>query len=235
MENQSITLEKTVVDDGSVEISNPVTLPGFYEGNPNVSISNSGSIEYVKEGNKLNLSNLNDSTSEFTINESATINNTNINLNYSVDITLPVEHVSTINVDLPTSRTFNVVTNTVDSEPVFATVDYTINNRGKKPVNITPSYKVTTLGGVDLVESISKKDIVKDNNVKIAVKLRDITNNKDIMSVVNDAKGTAFTVGEESDTLLRFEPGTNGMTDAKKEQLSDTKTTSGKMTFTISN
>ena len=55
------------------------------------------------------------------------------------------------------------------------------------------------------------------------------------MSVVNDAKVTTFTVREESDTLLRFELGTKVTADAKKEQLSDTKITSGKMTFTISN
>ncbi|EDT14801.1 leucine-rich repeat domain-containing protein [Clostridium perfringens] len=235
MKNQSVTLEKTVVDDGSVKIINPVTFPEFYEGNPNVSISHSGSIEYVKEGNKLNLSSLSDSINEFTINESATINNTNINGTYSVNIALPVEHVSTIKVDLPTSMTFNVVTNTVDSEPIFATADYTINNRGKKPVSITPSYTVTSPGGIDLVESISKKDISRDDNIKIAVKLKDLSTNEDILSVVNGKTGTQFSVEAESNIKLRLEPGTNGMADAKKEQLSDTKTTSGKMTFIISN
>ncbi len=235
MENQSITLKNTVVNDGSVEITNPVIYPAFYKEKPYVNISPSGNISYIKEENKLKLSNLNDSINEFTIDESAIINNANINGNYSVNINLPVEHVSTIKVDLPTSMTFNVVTNTIDSEPVFATADHTINNRGKKPVNITPSYTVTSPSKIDLVESINDSEIAMDDNVKIAVKLKNLSTNEDILSVVNGKTGTQFSVGAESNVQLRFEPGTNGMADAKKEQLSDTKTTAGKMTFTISN
>ncbi|MDZ4994758.1 hypothetical protein GNF80_17655 [Clostridium perfringens] len=243
MYNQKSTLGNTVVDDGNVEIPNPVTFPvpladGYYY-EPNINITPGGSLSYVKESNKLNLSNLSDSINSFNIHEEIDFGWQQFEIRYSGDITLPVEHVSMIKVDLPTSMTFNVVTNTVNPvtnhlEPTFVTSDYTIKNRGKNPVTITPSYSVTSQGGVDLVDSIDANDIAKDNNVKLAVKLKNLSTNKDIMSVVNNSTGTPFTVGEKSDTNLRFEPVTNGMADVAKEQLSDTKTTTGKITFTIS-
>ncbi len=69
----------------------------------------------------MNLSNLNSSNNKFIINEVSTVTNSTITLYHSAKFTLPVEHVSTIKVDLLTSMTFNVVTNTVDSEPTFTT------------------------------------------------------------------------------------------------------------------
>lgn len=240
LQNQNLDLKKVLVDDGNIEIDNPVIYPDFYQENPYVNILQTGNISYVKEGNKLNLSDLSDSDNEYSIQESASINNGKININYSANITLPVEHVSIIKVDLPTSMTFDIVTNTINPEthylePTFATANYSINNRGKKPVNITPSYLVTLQDGVDLVESIRTSDIATDNNLKIAIKLKELSTNNQIMSVVNKAVGTQFIVESKSNTKLTFEPGKNGIADVAKEQLSETKTTTGKIIFTISN
>ncbi|EJT6665639.1 leucine-rich repeat domain-containing protein [Clostridium perfringens] len=237
---KNISLNKATIDDGSGEINNPVTFPNTYSKNFNLSITPNGDIKAIQEKNKISLSNLNNTTTSFNINDSVTLTKNGIIAIYSTTLELPVEHVSTIKVDLPTSMTFDVVTNTIDPKtgrlkPTFATADYTIKNRGKKPVTIIPSYSVTEQGGVDLVENISDSDISKNNDVKIAVKLKNLSTNQDIMSVINNSTGTQFTVGAESNTQLRFEPGTNGMADVEKEQLSDTKSTLGKITFTITN
>ncbi|WP_447410498.1 leucine-rich repeat domain-containing protein [Clostridium perfringens] len=237
---KNISLNKATIDDGSGEINNPVTFPNTYSKNFNLSITPNGNIKDIQEGNKISLSNLNNTTNSFNINDSVTLTKNGITAIYSTTLELPVEHVSTIKVDLPTSMTFDVVTNTIDPKtgrlkPTFSTADYTIKNRGKKPVTIIPSYSVTEQGGVNLVKNISDSDISKNNDVKIAVKLKNLSTNQDIMSVINNSIGIQFTVGAESNTQLRFEPGTNGMADVEKEQLSDTKSTLGKITFTITN
>lgn len=94
---------------------------------------------------------------------------------------------------------------------------------------------VLNKGDINLVKNITKKDISKDNNLKITINLKNISTNTNIMSVVDNSIGSEFTVEPESNTKLRFEPTYNGMADAEKEQLSDTKTTLGKIIFTISN
>ncbi|XZL83985.1 leucine-rich repeat domain-containing protein (plasmid) [Clostridium perfringens] len=241
IENQeNISLNKATIDDGSGEIDNPVTFPNTYSKNFNLSITPNGDIKAIQEKNKISLSNLNNTTTNFNINDNVKLTKNGSTAMYSTTLELPVEHVSTIKVDLPTSMTFDVVTNTIDTKtgrlkPTFATADYTIKNRGKKPVTIIPSYSVTEQGGVDLVENISDSDISKNNDVKIAVKLKNLSTNNDIMSVVNGKKGTTFNIDAEKSIQLRFEPGVNGMADAEKEQLSDTKSTLGKITFTITN
>lgn len=241
IENQkNIILDKATIDDGSGEIDNPVKFPNTYSKIFNLSITPNGDIKAIQEKNKISLSNLNNTTTNFNINDNVELTKNGSTAMYSTTLELPVEHVSTIKVDLPTSMTFDVVTNTIDTKtgrlkPTFATADYTIKNRGKKPVTITPSYSVTEQGGVDLVENISDSDISKNNDVKIAVKLKNLSTNNDIMSVVNGKKGTTFNIGAEKSIQLRFEPGVNGMADAEKEQLSDTKSTLGKITFTITN
>ena len=241
IENQkNIILNKAIIDDGSGEIDNPVKFPNTYSKIFNLSITPNGDIKDIQEKNKISLSNLNNTTTNFNINDNVKLTKNGSTAMYSTTLELPVEHVSTIKVDLPTSMTFDVVTNTIDTKtgrlkPTFATADYTIKNRGKKPVTITPSYSVTEQGGVDLVENISDSDISKNNDVKIAVKLKNLSTNNDIMSVVNGKKGTTFNIGAEKSIQLRFEPGVNGMADAEKEQLSDTKSTLGKITFTITN
>ncbi|ELC8454835.1 leucine-rich repeat domain-containing protein [Clostridium perfringens] len=237
---KNIILNKAIIDDGSGEIDNPVKFPNTYSKIFNLSITPNGDIKDIQEKNKISLSNLNNTTTNFNINDNVKLTKNGSTAMYSTTLELPVEHVSTIKVDLPTSMTFDVVTNTIDTKtgrlkPTFATADYTIKNRGKKPVTITPSYSVTEQGGVDLVENISDSDISKNNDVKIAVKLKNLSTNNDIMSVVNGKKGTTFNIGAEKSIQLRFEPGVNGMADAEKEQLSDTKSTLGKITFTITN
>lgn len=237
---ENISLNKATIDDGSGEIDNPVTFPNTYSKNFNLSITPNGDIKAIQEKNKISLSNLNNTTTNFNINDNVKLTKNGSTAMYSTTLELPVEHVSTIKVDLPTSMTFDVVTNTIDTKtgrlkPTFATADYTIKNRGKKPVTIIPSYSVTEQGGVDLVENISDSDISKNNDVKIAVKLKNLSTNNDIMSVVNGKKGTTFNIDAEKSIQLRFEPGVNGMADAEKEQLSDTKSTLGKITFTITN
>ncbi|XZM35294.1 leucine-rich repeat domain-containing protein (plasmid) [Clostridium perfringens] len=241
IKNQQYTLNKVIVDSGSIEIENPIILPNSYSDNLNFSVSPNGKILYSKVNNKLSLTNLNTSNNEFIITMNATFSSkNNIDIPVSVQLILPVEHVSMIKVDLPTSMTFNVVTNTVDPitnhlKPTFVTSDYSINNRGKKTLTITPRYSVINQGGIDLVESIGNNDISKDNNVKISVKLKNLSNNTNILSVVNKANGTQFTVSSDSEVKLRFEPGVNGMCDVEKENLSDTKTTTGRIRFTIEN
>lgn len=125
--------------------------------------------------------------------------------------------------------------NSNELKTTFDTANYNIKNRGKTPLNIIQSYLVLNKGDINLVKNITKKDISKDNNLKITINLKNISTNTNIMSVVDNSIGSEFTVEPESNTKLRFEPTYNDMADAEKEQLSDTKTTLGKIIFTISN
>lgn len=222
-----------VVEDGSGEISNPIEIPNSYTATPfnffSGSTSFNDNIKAIDNGTKFKLVDLSDSISSLPLTEQFNFTNNNgITGSYSVKYTLNMEHISMIKVQLPTSMTFDVVTNTIDPQtnslkPTFATADYTVQNNGKKPVTITPSYSVITQGGVDLVESINESDIARDNDVKIAVKLKNLSTNKEIMSVVPNAKGTPFNIDKGASIKLRFEPGVNGMADAEKEQLSGIK------------
>ncbi|WWU66668.1 leucine-rich repeat domain-containing protein (plasmid) [Clostridium baratii] len=248
LKDQKIKLEKVIIDDGFAEINNPIIFPKT-GAKKNISIkynNDYGKISYDKNSKKIVLNNINDSFNPLIINESFIIENLingasgSFNIGFSAEITVPVEHVSSIKVDLPTSMTFDIVTNTVDPatnklKATFATSDYTINNKGRKRVNIIPSYSVTSQGGINLVKSINNSDISKDNNIKIAINLRNISTNKTIMSVVDNSIGDLFYIEPGENAKLRFEPIKNGMADAEKEQLIDTKTTLGKIIFTLSN
>ncbi|EGT3601632.1 leucine-rich repeat domain-containing protein [Clostridium perfringens] len=246
MLHQNIKLTNTVVDDGNLEINNAVT---FWENDSEIKHSpvrtssydvSHISITYPENGKKIRLQNIKSNDNNLNITESFSIYLGSFSIPYSLNIYLTFEHASMIKVELPTSMTFNVVTNTVNPltnylEPTFITSDYTIKNKGNRPVTITPSYSVTDQGGVDLIENLSDNDILKDNNVKLSVKLKLLSTNKYIMSVVNNSTGTSFNLEPYSSTKLRFEPGENGMADIEKEQLRDTQITKGKITFTISN
>lgn len=151
----------------------------------------------------------------------------------------PNNPTTDINVTIPTSMTFNVVTNTQTSNPELATADYTVTNNGAA-VNMSGKYDVTADGGITLVDSV---DTVKggDGIVQLALGLN-AGDKEFIAHVTNGAKSddsapVALDANNGS-TVLRFTADDAGMADIKAEAAKGTfkdsdKTTKGNLVLTF--
>ncbi len=153
----------------------------------------------------------------------------------------PPANITDINVTVPTSMTFNVVTNTTDTEPAFATAEYTITNNGAKPVSMTGQYNVTQAGDVTLVAT----DAIS-TNADGAIQLGLSLNSGDagavttpfIANVTDGAtSGQAVEINDAGSKCLKFDSTAAGMSDVKAEakagNLKDTKTTTGNLVLTF--
>ncbi|WWU66671.1 hypothetical protein QJR26_18180 (plasmid) [Clostridium baratii] len=148
-------------------------------------------------------------------------------------------NVTDINVTIPTSMTFDVVTNTTDSEPVFASANYTVTNNGQDSINMTGTYNVTNPGGIELVDSDSIIAKGGDSKIQLGLSL-----NADGTTFIDNVKNSAAssspkTLAAKTSTQLNFNSNAQGMADIKKEALkgtfaNDTKTTTGDLVLTFS-
>ncbi|MDZ4994755.1 hypothetical protein GNF80_17640 [Clostridium perfringens] len=153
----------------------------------------------------------------------------------------PPANLTDINVTVPTSMTFNVVTNTTDTEPAFATAEYTITNNGAKPVNMTGEYKVKEAGDITLVDT-SAVSATANGAIQLGLSLNsgdaNAVNTPFIENVKDGAtSGQALEIANAGSKCLKFDSTAKGMSDVKAEakagNLKDTKTTTGNLVLTF--
>ena len=154
------------------------------------------------------------------------------------------DNLTDINVTVPTSMTFDVVTNTKDNNPVLASGAYQVTNNGQASVNMTGQYKVTADGGIDLVNVNSVTADGHDNKVELGLNLdygndADNANREFIGNIKNMATSTApITLTTNQSTTLKFSSNEQGMSDVKQENLAgtfkdQTKVTQGDLVLTF--
>lgn len=150
-------------------------------------------------------------------------------------------NVSSINVSVPTSMTFNIVTNTTNGEPNCASGTYEIKNNGNVPVNVTGTYTDTSNDGITLVKNVTPN--VNDGQLQLALKLKSGTDteniNTDFMDIVNNEKSSqALQIERGGKKLLKFVADKAGMADIAKaadqgDFATTAKTMSGKLVLTF--
>ena len=155
----------------------------------------------------------------------------------------PPPTLTDINVTIPTSMTFNVVTNTSDSNPALATAAYKVTNNGAKAVDMTGQYDVTNAGDITLVDINQVQAKGNDGKIELGLSLNtgDSNNvtNPFIANVKNGAtSGQAVEINNSSSTYLKFDSNEKGMSDVKAEAQAgtfakDTKTTTGNLVLTF--
>lgn len=155
------------------------------------------------------------------------------------EVTTP-GNITDINVTIPTSMTFNVVTNTTDSDPDFVTAEYKVTNNGEKAVNMSGQYDVKNAGDIDLVDQVTVN--TTDSKVQLALSLNSgntgAVNTPFIDHVKNGSKSSNnVNIGNGQSTYLKFNSDDAGMADAKAEakvgKLQNTKTTTGNLVLTF--
>ncbi|MFY8264484.1 hypothetical protein ACOT7R_16480 [Clostridium perfringens] len=151
-------------------------------------------------------------------------------------------NLTDINVTVPTSMTFDVVTNTTDHSPVFATAEYTVTNNGKKPIDMSGQYNVVSAGDINLVEKDAVNAKGGDGNINLALDLNygePTANTPFIENVKNGSTSTQkVNINNGSSTKLKFNSDAAGMADIKQEALkgtfaTETKTTTGNLVLTF--
>ena len=142
-------------------------------------------------------------------------------------------NLSDINVTVPTSMTFDVVTNTNDSEPAFASAAYTVTNNGTNNITVAGKYEVKSTGDINLVDKAnvdpSGNGII---NLSLDLNYGDVTPNQAfITNVKNGAMSTnSISLDGNQNTKLEFTSDAEGMADVKQEALKGTFANSNKVT-----
>lgn len=147
-------------------------------------------------------------------------------------------NVTDINVTVPTSMTFDVVTNTEDSNPTFASADYTVTNNGKTTISMQGQYNVTNAGDITLVNSDQVVAKAGDNKIELGLSLN-ADGTPFIGNVTNGASSTAAKeLNAGAATTLKFDSTSQGMSDVKQEALAgafkdQAKVTQGNLVLTF--
>ncbi|EPB8220824.1 NPCBM/NEW2 domain-containing protein [Clostridium perfringens] len=142
-------------------------------------------------------------------------------------------NLSDINVTVPTSMTFDVVTNTNDSEPAFASAAYTVTNNRTNNITVAGKYEVKSTGDINLVDKAnvdpSGNGII---NLSLDLNYGDVTPNQSfITNVKNGAMSTnSISLDGNQNTKLEFTSDAEGMADVKQEALKGTFANSNKVT-----
>ncbi|MDH2472695.1 NPCBM/NEW2 domain-containing protein [Clostridium perfringens] len=142
-------------------------------------------------------------------------------------------NLSDINVTVPTSMTFDVVTNTNDSEPAFASAAYTVTNNRTNNITVAGKYEVKSTGDINLVDKAnvdpSGNGII---NLSLDLNYGDVTPNQAfITNVKNGAMSTnSISLDGNQNTKLEFTSDAEGMADVKQEALKGTFANSNKVT-----
>ena len=147
-------------------------------------------------------------------------------------------NVTDINVTVPTSMTFDVVTNTTDNNPVLASGEYTITNNGTKPVTMEGTYTGGNTGDITLVNIADVTAKSQDNKIELGLSLDTTTGTKFISNVKNGAQSSPIDIANGSNTILKFNSTDKGMSDVKQEAFDGTfknekKVTTGTLTLTF--
>ena len=147
-------------------------------------------------------------------------------------------NVTDINVTVPTSMTFDVVTNTNDSNPAFASADYTVTNNGATKVTMAGQYNVTKAGDITLVDTDQVVAKAGDGKIELGLSLN-ADGTPFIGNVTNGASSTATKeLGSKASTTLKFDSTAKGMSDVKQEALAgafkdQAKVTQGNLVLTF--
>lgn len=149
------------------------------------------------------------------------------------------DNLTDINVTVPTSMTFDVVTNTKDANPVFASADYTVTNNGATDITMEGKYNVTNDGNITLVETSAVTAKGGDGKINLGLSLK-----ADDKSFIENVKGGAVSnnsvnvTKQGGLTKLKFSSDSKGMSDIKQEALAGTfkdqaKVTQGNLVLTF--
>ncbi|XZI52955.1 hypothetical protein ACSXD3_16690 (plasmid) [Clostridium perfringens] len=155
------------------------------------------------------------------------------------------DEVTDINVTVPASMTFNVVTNTKDGNPVFASGAYNVTNNGSTKLTMQGEFTGGNSGEIQLVDKASVTP-AKDGVIKLAISLNE-ADGKDASSVTtpfieevkNGARSNEIDLNATSSKTLKFASTQQGMTDVAKEAsdggalVNTTKSTQGTLTLTF--
>ncbi|EPB8220947.1 hypothetical protein ACRTDB_003123 [Clostridium perfringens] len=139
-------------------------------------------------------------------------------------------NLTDINVTVPTSMTFDVVTNTKDSNPVFASAAYSVTNNGTNTITVEGEYNVTKAGNITLVDT--DKVFAKAGDGKIDLGLSLNADGKPfIEKVINKARSSkSISLSAKNFTKLGFTSNEEGMADVKQEALAGTFADSNEVT-----
>ncbi|MCX0367365.1 NPCBM/NEW2 domain-containing protein [Clostridium perfringens] len=156
------------------------------------------------------------------------------------EVTKP-KNLTDINVTVPTSMTFDVVTNTQNSEPAFASAKYPVINNGIKNINVKGEYSVTDAGNIELVDTAAVVAKAGDGKIELGLSLN-ADGTPFIENVKDKAMSTLITLNAMQSTELEFTSDAKGMADVKEEALAgafkdQAKVTQGNLvlTFTAQN
>ena len=147
-------------------------------------------------------------------------------------------NLTDINVTVPTSMTFDVVTNTKDSNPEFASADYMVTNNGATKVTMAGQYNVIKDGDITLVDTDRVVAKASDGKIELGLSL----NADGTPFIGNVTNGASSTVNKElvskASTTLRFNSTVKGMSDIKEEALAgafkdQAKVTQGNLVLTF--
>lgn len=137
------------------------------------------------------------------------------------EVTKPND-LTDINVTIPSSMTFDVITNTDNNKPVLVSGVYNIqNNNNNTAVAVTGSYSVTDSGNINLVDKSAVNDNKSYGKVNLALNLKYGTNETDQMFFENFKSGAISTnsinLNPGDSTKLKFTSDDEGMKDVKHE------------------
>ena len=156
------------------------------------------------------------------------------------DVTFETNDIS---VSVPTSMTFDVITNTIDGNPILASAEYQITNKSNFDVNVSGVYEESYTGDIKLVDSVNKNN--KDDLIELSLNL-DYGENKDNINeiFINNVKNLSksygdITIKNNNSIYLKFSSDELGMSDIKQEAMKGTfanskKITKGKLILTFS-
>lgn len=155
----------------------------------------------------------------------------------------PPQNLTDINVTVPTSMTFDVITNTTDSNPELVTAEYKVTNNGGKAITMSGQYNVVDAGDITLVNSDQVTSKANDGAIQLGLSLNTgdtgAVNTPFIANVTNGSKsGQAVNINNGDSTYLKFASTEQGMSDVKAEAQSGAfkdaaKTTTGNLVLTF--
>ncbi|XZL83928.1 NPCBM/NEW2 domain-containing protein (plasmid) [Clostridium perfringens] len=146
-------------------------------------------------------------------------------------------NLTDINVTVPTSMTFDVVTNTQNSEPAFASAKYSVINNGIKNINVKGEYSVTDAGNIELVDTAAVVAKAGDGKIELGLSLN-ADGTPFIENVKDKAMSNLITLNAMQSTELEFTSDAKGMSDIKEEALAgafkdQAKVTQGNLVLTF--
>lgn len=130
----------------------------------------------------------------------------------------PPTNITDISVSVPSSMTFDIVTNTTNSNPELKSADYKVTNNGTTTVKMSGTYNNdasfnNTFNLVDLA-NVNK---AADNNVNVAINLT--ANGTSFIDNIKDSETSSsdVTINAGDTTKLTFAAPDGGLADVKAE------------------